>query len=319
MLAPFEITVALLGGFILLTAACLSAGAVVIAYRSTHPPRRPQRQTPECFGATFEEITFCAPDGVRLSGWYVPCRPERSARGLVILCHGMSAHREEVLPEAACLRKAGFAVLLFDFRALGKSGGEICTGGYLETQDLRAAVDYAASRPDTASLPIGLFGFSMGGVVAIQAAENDPRIRAVATHGAFSSLDRAISMRCRHHFGPLAGPVDLGVRALGRRSGWFLASPSVVAPIQVVARLSPRPLLMLHGERDPIVRLEDSRALYAAAKEPKSLIVLPRSGHRDIHPAIQAEAQERLVCFFLQALCPEITESEDASFDGLAC
>lgn len=284
----------------------LIGGAGVIAYVATHPPRRPITQTPQEFGATYEDVEFPSRDGVKLSGWFVPAPPtldgENRPGGAVILCHGMSANRQEVIPWAAALWERGFALLMFDFRALGNSGGRICTAGYSEKLDLLGAVDYLTTRPDMHDVPLGVFGFSMGGATAILTAAEDRRIHAVATHGAFATLKGAITQRCRHHYGPLGPIAERLTMAFGNRLRWFPVQPSAVMPVNVVAQLAPRPLLLLHGSKDRIVRTDDARELHAAAGHPKSLRVLPRSGHRRIHRHLRPMVERRVAQFFATTL-----------------
>ncbi len=280
-------------------------GICALAWFSTHPPRRRVKGTPAGFGADFEEVAFASLEGTMLSGWFIPAQTKihgETARGIVILCHGMMANRGEALPWAERLWKEGFALLLFDFRAMGNSEGDVCTAGYYETQDLRGAVKYLAARPDTADLPMGVFGFSMGGATAILAAADEERIQAVATHGAFATLDSAIGQRCRRHFGPLAPIVGWGARLLATR--WSSVTSAQVSPVSAVARLTPRPLMLLHGSRDRVVNLADAHALLAAAGDPKELHVLSRSGHRRIHHSERDAARENVVNFFCENLLP---------------
>lgn len=288
------------------TACFLIAGACAIAFLSTHPPRRSVTRTPQEFGANYEDVLFPSRDGMMLSGWFVParCSQETGAapRGMVILCHGMSANREEVLPWAEPLWSRGFTILMFDFRALGKSGGNRCTAGYRETEDLSGAVDYLMTRPDTQILPLGVFGFSMGGATAILVAADDPRILSVATHGAYATLESAITQRCKKHFSFMAPIVEWMTVRVGRKLGWFPVSPSEVNPVEAVSRLTPRPLLILHGGRDRVVHPADAHELHAAAGYPKSLRVLPRSGHKRIHRHLRDAVHRRVSQFFCATL-----------------
>ena len=66
-----------------------------------------------------------------------------------------------MLGTARTLHQAGFATVLFDFRAQGESRGNLCTFGYLEALDVRGAVRYLQERPDTAGLPIAGLGLSI--------------------------------------------------------------------------------------------------------------------------------------------------------------
>jgi fermentation-respiration switch protein FrsA (DUF1100 family) len=229
-------------------------GALAIAYYSTHPPRRSPRRTPEHFGAGYEEVAFAAADGTPLTGWLVPAENSRAA---LLLTHGMLANRADMLPWGQWLWEAGYSLLMFDFRGCGQSGGDLCTMGLHEPEDVRGALDFLETRPETAGLPAGILGFSMGGTVAILAAASDSRLQAVATHGAYATLDRVIRQRCIRHFGPLAPLVERQTRWIGRR--WFPAeSVEAVSCLEVVRRIAPRPILLLNGARDPIVPLDNA-------------------------------------------------------------
>ncbi len=314
----FHIIFIVLSTLFAVTAGYLIVGACAIAYFSTHPPRRSITRNPEEFGAAYEDILFPSRDGMTLSGWLVParCTQETGAapRGAVILCHGMLANREEVVPWAEPLWSRGFTVLMFDFRALGKSGGNRCTAGYRETEDLSGAVDYLKSRADTKDLPLGVFGFSMGGATAILVAADDPRIQAVATHGAYATLESAITQRCKIHFSFMSPIVEWMTVRIGRKLRWYPVSPSEVNPVEAVSRLTPRPLLILHGGRDRVVHPGDARDLHAAAGYPKSLRVLPRSGHRRIHRHLRDAVRRRVSQFFCATLInPEYTNTHESS------
>ncbi len=274
-------------------------GGLVIAYLSTHPPRKKLKRTPAQFGVNYEEVQFPSRDGVVLSGWFLP---QENARGAVILCHGMMSNRSGMLDWTEALQCEGFAVLLFDFRALGESGGARCTAGHLERLDLLGAIDYLDVREDTKRLPLGVFGFSMGGAAAILTAAQDKRISAVATHGAFATLERAIVQRCRRHFGVLGPLASQSVYWFGRVLRWFPVAPQQVAPLNAVAQLSPRPLLILHGALDPIVPLNDARDLSYAAGSHANVHVLPNSGHSRIHPDVREDARRLVAAFFARAL-----------------
>jgi fermentation-respiration switch protein FrsA (DUF1100 family) len=284
-------------------------GVCIIAYFSTHPLRyRRLKRSPQAFNAPFEDIQFPSRDGdVQLSGWFVPPRDIGAADppGIVVLCHGMLANRAEVLPWAEALWHRGFAVLMFDFRAVGQSEGERCSGGYYEAMDLCGAVDYASAREDCKGLEIGVFGFSMGGAAAIIAAADEQRIMAVATHGAYATLDRALIQRCRRHFGPFATVAAWATRALGER--WMPVPATEISPMNAVSQLTPRPLLIIHGTRDRVVLPADARDLHEAAGHPKTLSILPRSGHRRIHKSHRDEVREQVVSFFLDNLCTSRT------------
>lgn len=240
-----------------------------------------------------EEIEFRSRDGLRIAGWFIP---SPGARAGMILCHGLPSNRAEMLAWARLLHPLGLNLLLFDFRALGQSEGRLCSIGHYEVSDLLGALDYFTARREMRGWPVGVFGLSMGGAVALMTAAQDERIAAVASHGTFARLDRAIVQRCRLYFGPLGPAVAVPTTWWGRR--WLPIDPRQVSPVDVIRRIAPRPVLLFHGGRDLIVRPDDARALYHAADPPKTLHLLPRSWHARIHPEERPGYEAALVRFF---------------------
>lgn len=279
--------------------ALLILAPAILAYGSTHPWRIPvPRKLPETDGHC-ENVTFRSRDGLALSGWFFP---RQEARAVIILCHGHQFNRVQTLGVYRALRAGPFCFLLFDFRRAGRSSGRISTIGADEVLDLLGACDYLRSRPDTAHLPIGVFGYSMGGAVAIMAAAADERIQAVAAQGAYASLERAIHDRGRFFLGVL-GPLLVRPSAtLGRL--WLRREPREVSPLEVIGSISPRPVFIAHGEWDPFISVQDARDLYNAAREPRQLTVLPRSWHIGVDRSVQEGYYAELRRFFERHLPP---------------
>jgi uncharacterized protein len=250
-----------------------AAATLAYTYLATHPLRRRVR-LPDGEAWDVEDVEFPSRDGVRLSGWFVPAEGE--PRGAVILCHGYPANRAEVLSWGRLLQPHGYHLLLFDFRAMGQSEGTLSTIGHLEVQDLLGASDYLHSRSEMEGLNAGVFGLSMGGAVALMAAAQDDRLKAVVTHGAYATLERAIDQR---------GRLILG--AFGK-----------VSPMAAVALMPERPLLFFHGQKDRIVSPADGVALACAAERPDALRPLPLSYHVRVHSSEWNDYAAEFVAFF---------------------
>lgn len=273
--------------------AAVGLGSLGLAYFSTHPIRLRVRRTPAELGLAFERLSFASHDGVRLTGWWIP---SPGATAGIAVCHGHPFNRSWMLEWVRLLHPAGFNLLLFDFRAHGESEGTICTLGCEEAQDVLAAVDTMRARPEMAGLPVGVFGLSMGGVAALLAAARDPGIRAVATHGAFATLERAIARRCLVMAGPLAPAVRPCATWWGGR--WLPASPREIAPVEAIGRIAPRPVLLLHGSRDLIIDPRDAELLERASGGCAERVPLPHSWHAGVHAADRSLYERRLVGFF---------------------
>lgn len=270
----------------------IGLGSGMMAYLTTHPLRLPIFR-PRDLKDILEDVQFPSRDGLRLSGWLLPAA---NAHGGIVLCHGAYSHRTEMLSWARIFHQRGYHVLLFDFRAHGRSEGRLCSIGYYEMQDLEGAVDYLLTRPEMVGLAVGVMGLSMGGAVALMTAAKDRRIAAVATHGAYARLDRAIAQHGRFFLGPLGPLLVIPANWWGMR--WLPVAPERVSPLEAIAHIAPRPVLIMHGAKDRIIRREDAELLYQAAKAPKEKLILPRSWHFRIHPSEQPGYAAILGAFF---------------------
>ncbi len=277
----------IVAGFVALTYA--------YAYLAMHPARKHLTSSPENLGFDFEDISFRTFDGLLLKGWLIPTTIPKPV-GIIILCHGYTTNRQEMLPYAVWLRAAGFTTLSFDFRSMGESEGNMSSVGYHETEDLRAAVDYLASTPELSGLPIGVLGISLGGAVAIMTAARDSRICAVVADAPYASLHDAIGDRSRLFLGPLGPAGALMVRWWTRK--WLPVAHRKVAPHEEIAAIAPRAVMLIQGTWDLTAPWRKSRAMYEKAGEPKSLWLLPRSLHARCLRDQPEEYARRVIAFF---------------------
>ena len=161
-------------------AGALVAFSLLSFWLAVRPPRIAVPLAPADFGLPVEPVTITADDGVALAAWLLP-RPGAPA---IVLLHGYPAEKADLLPIAAALAPR-FTVLLLDQRYFGASGGRATTLGWRERHDLVRAIDFLAAR---GFHQVGVFGLSLGGAVALLAAAEDPRIRAVAAYAPFADL-----------------------------------------------------------------------------------------------------------------------------------
>ena len=97
----------------------------------------------------------------------------KKSHGGVVLCHphpqfGGTMENLIVTAVEEALVKSGWAVLKFNFRGVGKSGGEYGEGAG-EVADVRAAVDYLRGQEGEQASPLYVVGYSFGAGVALQA------------------------------------------------------------------------------------------------------------------------------------------------------
>jgi len=278
-----------------LCAAWRAAGSFLFSTYAK-PRRMPIAETPADFGLDYRDIEFKSEDGIVLKGWLIhpPDHTEGDRLPAVITTHGYSTNRSDIIERTAAVAAAGFLVLTFDWRNSGESEGEICTGGLYEQNDLRAAIDYLASLPDADPERIAVYGFSMGAVVAILVASSDERVRAVVTDSPYVNMWEEARHVLWNMFIPPVIFLSSFDKAYKKKFGAGMREIDAAAAAPGIA---PRPLLVLHGERDRVVPPWHPKAVYEAANEPKRIETNPDGGHFD---NASPETLSKVIIPFLQ-------------------
>jgi uncharacterized protein len=223
-------------------------------------------------------------DGLKIIGqlhWPEEKAPPYPA---VILCHGVpSGNIDPSDPGypflAETISNEGFAVYTFRFRGSGASEGNFDILGW--THDLKAALDYLWDLPEIDNDHISVAGFSAGAAVAIYVSAGDKRISSVASCACPADF---------HHITDTGNPFLAWERfrkiGIIREAGFppsmdeWINNFKKISAVRSVADIAPRPLLLLHAEKDPVVSVESSKRLYDRAGEPKQIIILEGSEHR---------------------------------------
>jgi pimeloyl-ACP methyl ester carboxylesterase len=254
-------------------------------------------RTPADLGLAYESIALTAPDGVKLSGWYLPSQNHSA----VIMLHGYGANRLELLDRAAILARAGFGVLLYDQRGHGESGGSLRSFGWADVSDVDAAVAWLGGRDEVDTDRLGIFGFSIGGQVALRAAAANPVLRAVAADG--PSVARTSDA---------PPPADLEERlyqVVGRVDDWAISLrtgvPAPAGVLAILAHISPRPLLLISTGGPGDFEHRRVASYYRAAEQPKTLLEIPEAAHGGGFAARPEVYTETLIQFYEDALTGE--------------
>lgn len=255
-------------------------------------------RTPASVGLAAEDFWTEAAAGVWLKGWRVQPAAGNGLppRGTVVLLHGSSSCKESLLGPAQTLAANGYAALLYDSRACGESGGEWATYGFYERTDLARVLDAATRRFGDLG-PVGVFGSSYGGSVALQAMADEPRVRAAIVEGAFPDLRETIRDHGRLWFRLPAWVSDLALARASRLAGF---DPDAVSPERSAARVgaSARPVLLIHGADDPRIPLAHAGRLRAALGEQAEWYPVPGAGHEDLWRPGGAEYRRRWLGFW---------------------
>lgn len=242
-----------------------------------------------------EDVVVESSTGARLTGRFFKGQTETT----IVLLHGYGGNQDEMLPTANHLHEGGYSVFTYDQRGSGASTGEV-TFGAREQDDLISVVDYLVSRPDVDREQLGALGFSMGGATTLLTAAREPRITAVVADSAWSDV--------RHWLRPSVGDVflhprdpftALSLKLAELRTGIDLDD---LRPAEVIDRVSPRPILLIHGGRDEIIVPAEAERNLAAAGEPKRLVLVPGAGHGDTIAPGEPSTEADVRAFFDRAL-----------------
>ena len=254
-------------------------------YRGFYYPDDEFYDSPYSRGMTFEDVVFRSADDTLLSGWFIHAKDTnspRNAKGTVIHMHGNAQNMTAHWQLAEWLPLRGYNLFTFDYRGFGQSEGVPEPKGVFE--DAVAALDYVRSRTDTDTKRIFVFGQSLGGMLAIAAVSAAPAgVRAVVAESPVHSY----SMAAHHWRMNLRQPIEDTYCAGGR-----------------VAQLSPVPLLLLHGTRDPVVNYSHSLQLLKEANEPKRLVTIEGGTHIDAMTRLYGTKYQDLMVAFFEEVAP---------------
>lgn len=230
------------------------------------PPRMPVPRTPGDLDLVSEVISLPSPTGKRVHAWFIPADPGAPA---VLVMHGWTGNSGLMLPLAPRLQALGFHALFVDARGHGLSDSEEYVGMPRFAEDIEAGIDWL--RADERVSAIGLLGHSIGASAAILAAARRPEVEALVVvagvadprvlkwPGIPDALQKTMMRRWRN------------------RSGYDLDR---LVPVQRIKEVRAE-ILILHGQADRIVSVENAQALAAAAPQAE-LLVVPEAGHASL-------------------------------------
>lgn len=223
-------------------------------------------------------------DGLRLAAEvYLPSG--KGAHPALCICHGVPAKRTPdptdrgypLLAERFC--REGFVAFIFNFRGTGESEGNFDMLGW--TRDVKAAINYLYQLDAVDKSRLSLMGFSGGAMASVYCAAHDKRVSSIVACACPARFFDISEFNRIEEF--LAHCRQVGII----RDKNF--PPSVkewargfdeVSPLKWIHKISPRPLLIVHGDRDQTVPPSHAWELYNRAEEPKDISIIPDAEHR---------------------------------------
>jgi alpha/beta superfamily hydrolase len=201
------------------------------------------------------------------------------------ICHGVPAKRTPdltdrgypVLAERFC--REGFVAFIFNFRGTGESEGNFDMLGW--TRDLKAAIDYLCELDTVDKSRLSLMGFSGGAMASVYCAAHDKRVSSIVACACPARFFDIADFNRYEEF--LAHCRQVGIirdadfpPSVKKWAGGF----DEVSPLRWIHKISPRPVLIVHGDRDQTVPLSHAWELYNRAEEPKDISIIPGAEHR---------------------------------------
>jgi fermentation-respiration switch protein FrsA (DUF1100 family) len=288
----------------------LGVCAVVLDLSLT--PNRVERPSgPERDGLVAEAVSFSAPGGPRIDGYFIPGAGERA----MVVVHGLDAtcQHDEIRRASKMYSAHGFDVLIYDQRGHGRSAGDRLGLAFEERADVLAAVSWLGRR-GYAPGAIGLHGFSYGAAAVLLAAPELPQVGAVVADSAFADVRELIDAELARRTGA-PGLFTPGVVRLAR---WLYdIDPEEIPPLRAVPRIAPRPVMLVHGAVDQQVPPDHSERLKAAARGARDILwLVPDADHIEAI-AKEPERYAAEVLAFVEAnVAPPAPVSGAASLPG---
>ncbi len=277
--------VAILLLVILFVATWLVAAKIVTpAMQSVGPPPS---------GLQFESSELTGADGSTVACWYSFLPDSKST---IVLLHPLRGNRNSMVDRAKMFLAAGYSVVLVDQQAHGESPGEYITAGYLERFSAMAAVDFAhVSNPNHR---VGVVGWSLGGAAALMA---EPiAVDAIVLESVYPSIDQAIHDRVAIRFG-IFGARWVAPLIVWQASRLLEISSKQLCPIDHIGDVG-CPILIAAGGLDQRTRLDETKAMFAAANDPKGLVIFEGAAHEDLFAFDATKYRTEVLGFFARHL-----------------
>lgn len=219
-------------------------------------------QNPARLGLAYQDVVLIEKDGTRIDGWWLPAAAP--LKGTVYYLHGNAQNISTHVMNVAWLPEVGYQVFLIDYRGFGLSDGEPSLAGAMI--DIQTGLDWLHASGRLQNKPLIVFAQSLGASMTTWVLAQEENRRKAACF-----IEEA-------GFADYKQIVDLVMQ-----KSWLLwpLRPLVVpfidndyAPAEVVGKLAPMPVLMIHSKDDQVVPFSQGRRLFAAAKEPKQFLAI---------------------------------------------
>lgn len=220
---------------------------------------------PSQYNLKSENIFFNNSNGQKLHGWWFESKT-KPAKGTFVYFHGNAENLTSHFVQLSWLPDEGYNFFIFDYAGFGESEGKANTANVVDSAS--QAIRWVHVNKDSG--PLVIFGQSIGGITALEAAiETKPEVpfKAIIIDSSFPSYQKIAQQKLSQHW-----------------LTWLLQPLAYViisddkAP-KNISSLSPTPILFIHGQADQVVDPKWSEELFAQSLQPKELWKIPKANH----------------------------------------
>lgn len=275
--------------FVIVSVATISA---YLLYQILKPPRNPATLDLSTMMGHPTTFSFTLTDGTQREGWFFP-----GLRGAptVVLSHGYTSQRGDVLTLVTALQEHDYNAFVFDYIGHGTTAG-VTTLGYRETGELRSALQGLATRDDVDPKHFGLWGVDIGGYTSLEVASSDPRVTAFAVDNVYDDpqdLVQELVGRSGLTAIPYVGRFcDFGFRMVNYQ---YRKTPAVST--HLMATLGTHKLFIRSDDHPALAG--DTAQIFAKVPDPKQMVD-DRVSYRDMSDDDRRTYENQIVTFFLQ-------------------
>lgn len=222
------------------------------------------------------DVTATSASGHVLRGWFLPCDAVSSAGPAALVMHGWGGSAQDMAPLAAPLLVAGFHVLLLDARCHGRSDDDEMTSMPAIAEDISVGLGWLRGRPDVDRSRVVLIGHSVGAGACLLVASRDQEVAAVVSIASMAHPETFMETMLQ---GRLPRPLArLALRFVEHAVGQPFET---FAPVETIKHVQ-MPILLVHGDKDQTVPVEDARTLFAQSGGRAQLLVISGGDHASL-------------------------------------
>ena len=242
----------------------------------------------------FQSVCTYSNEGLLLKGFFIKAKCD-TAKGTVILIHGIASCKESMMGTAETLSNSGFNCALFDQRAHGESAGKYCTFGYYEKYDIISIISFL--RKEFIGIgKVGLYGHSMGGAVVIQTMAIDSSIVCGVAASPFANMRGIVRDFSAHELGIRLNFIADDALKISEKIAKFTVDS--VSP-ENSAKDIVKPLYIIHGKKDPKIPYTDAIKIFNALKiKQKKLFIIENAHHEDLQQVAGSFYIDSIIKFF---------------------